>query len=172
VQDPLHSEITIKAYDNLGKATNTGIELAFDQKVTKFWNLSATANIYRNTIFAHSGIIKFPVNQTYSIGKRTDTPMFAKISSQFTLPQNFRIEFNGIWFSAKNIGQGKELSRGGLDLGLRKAFANNKLEINLSGTDIFNTMGIRQKIESTGFNVEYQNFYETQVFSLGIKYKF
>jgi outer membrane receptor protein involved in Fe transport len=172
VQDPLHSEITIKAYDNLGKATNTGLELAFDQKITKSWNMSASANMYRNTIFAHSGSINFPVSQAYSVEKRTDTPMFAKISSQFSLPDNFRIEFNGIWFSAKNIGQGKELSRGGLDIGVRKAFADNKLELNLSGTDIFNTMGIRQEIESSGFNVEYQNFFETQVFSLGLKYKF
>jgi len=172
VQDPLHSEITIKAYDNLGKATNTGIEVAFDQKVTKSWNLSASANIYRNTIFAHSGSINFPVSQAYSVEKRTDTPMFAKMSSQFVLPDNFRIEFNGIWFSEKNIGQGKELARGGLDIGLRRAFAENKLELNLSGTDIFNTMGIRQEIKSAGFNVEYQNFYETQVISLGIKYKF
>jgi hypothetical protein len=44
--------------------------------------------------------------------------------------------------------------------------------MNLSATDIFNTMGIRQKIDGEGFKVEYQNYYETQVFSLTCRYKF
>ena len=56
IQDPLHSEITIKAYDNLGKATNSGLEITFDQMILKQWKISASANIYVNTIFAHSGL--------------------------------------------------------------------------------------------------------------------
>ncbi len=72
--------VTIKAYDNVGRATNLGFEMAFDQKITKIWNLSAT--------------------------------------------------------------------------------------------DIFNTMGIRQNLNANGLRVEYQNYYESQVVSIGAKYKF
>ncbi len=172
IQDPLHREITIKAYDNLGKATNSGLELAIEQKMTKFWSLSASGNVYRNTISAHSGQIKFPVVQSYSIEKRTDTPLFAKLANQLTLPGNLRMEVTGLFFSAKNIGQGKELARGGVDAGLKKSFLKNKLELSFSATDIFNTMGISQEIEGEGFRVEYRNFYETQVFSMACKYKF
>ena len=172
IQDPLHSEITIKAYDNLGKATNTGIELSFDQRAAKNWNLSSSVNIYRNSISAHTGQIRFPVLQTWSVEKRTDTPMFAKVASQFNLFRNYRAEISGIWFSAKNTGQGRELSRGGVDLGLKRSVLKNKLEINLTATDLFNTMGIRQEINGNGFRVEYQNYYETQVISIALKYKF
>jgi len=172
IQDPLHPEITIKAYDNLGKATNSGLEMAIDQKVSKVWTLSASGNVYRNSIFEHSGEIKFPAVQTYSIEKRTDTPLYAKLANQFTLPGNLRMELTGVYFSAKNTGQGKELARGGVDAGLKKSFMQNKLELNLSATDIFNTMGISQEISGEGFRVEYRNFYETQVFSLACKYKF
>ena len=98
--------------------------------------------------------------------------MFAKMASQFNLTEMLRMEITGQFFTARNIGQGRELSRGGIDLALKKSFAGNRLELNLSATDIFNTMGIRQEIDGQGFNVEYQNFYETQVFSLLCKYKF
>ena len=172
LQDPDHEEITVKAYDNLGRATNTGIELAFDQKIAKIWSLSGSVNVYDNTISGHKGMIQFPRPQTYTIEKRSDVPLFAKLNNRLKLPGRIEMELSGIYFSDKNIGQGKELSRGGIDAGLKKTFPNNKLEITLSATDIFNTMGIRQNIQSEGFKVEYRNYYETQVITIGAKYKF
>lgn len=172
IQDPIHSKIMIKAYDNLGRATNSGLEITLDQKITKGWKISASANAYFNTIFPKSGIIDFPQPQAYSISKRTDTPVFAKLTSQVSLPGEIIIEMTGQFFTRKNIGQGKELSRGGIDLGVKKSLAGSRLELYLSATDIFNTMGIRQEIDGQGFYTEYQNFYETQVFTLSAKYKF
>jgi len=172
IQDPDHAEITVKAYDNLGRATNTGLEIAFDQKISKIWSISGSMNVYGNTIFAHSGTIDFPKPQVYRIEKRSDTPMFAKMNNRFKLPWDILLELSGVYFSKKNIGQGKELARGGLDFGLKKNFLKNKLEMNLSASDIFNTMGIRQDIKGAGFKVEYNNFYETQIVTLGLKYKF
>lgn len=172
VQDPIHSEITIKAYDNLGKATNSGIEVTLDQKITTRWKISASANFYLNTIFAHSGIIKFPEPQSYSIAKRTDTPFFAKLVSQLALPGDMIIETTGQFFSTKNIGQGRELSRGGVDIGIKKSMPAARIELNFSATDIFNTMGISQDIDGQGFSAQYRNFYETQIFTLSVRYKF
>jgi outer membrane receptor protein involved in Fe transport len=172
IQDPTHNEITIKAYDNFGRASNSGVEFTFDQKILKQWKLSASANLYRNKIFNHSGQISFPLPQSYSIQERIDIPFFVKLINQFTLPRNFQIETTAQYFSSKNIGQGRELSRGGIDLGVKKSFVNNKLEVNLSATDIFNTMGIHQKIDGEGFKVDYRNYYETQVFTITIRYKF
>ncbi len=172
IQDPSHTEISIKAYDNLGRATNTGVELGFDQKIIKAWKVTASANIYSNTIFEHEGQIKFPEEQSYIIAKRTDVPVYLKMTNQVTLDNDFIFEVTAQYFSAKNIGQGKELSRGGLDFGMKKKFFGNKLEINLTASDIFNTMGLSQRIEADGFNVEYQNYYETQIFLLALKYRF
>jgi len=172
IQDPSHTEISIKAYDNLGKATNTGIEAGFDQNILKSWKVTASANIYSNKIFEYEGKIKFPEEQSYLIPKRTDMPVYIKMTNQVTLGNDFIFELTAQYFSAKNIGQGNELSRGGLDFGMKKKFFGNKLEINLTASDIFNTMGLRQRIEAEGFNVEYQNFYETQIFLLALKYRF
>ena len=172
VQDPSHNEITIKAYDNLGRASNSGVEFTLDQQILEQWKLSVSANLYRNKIISHSGQISFPVPQPYYIEERIDVPFFAKLTSQFTLPRNFQIEATGQYFSSKNIGQGRELSRGGIDLGVKKSVAGNKLEFGLSATDIFNTMGIRQEIDGEGFYVEYQNYFETQIFTFTCRYRF
>lgn len=172
LQDPSHTEISIKAYDNLGKATNTGIEFGLDQKLLKAWKVSASANIYRNTIFEHRGQIKFPEEQSYLIAKRTDLPIYLKMSNQVTIPNKFVFELTAQYFGAKNIGQGKELARGGVDFGVKKMFTGNKFEINFSASDIFNTMGLSQRIVADGFIVEYKNYYETQIFLLAFKFKF
>ena len=172
LQDILHPEITVKAYDNVGRATNAGFEVAADQKIGKIWNLTASFNLYRNTIFAYSGTIDFPVPQPYSIPRRTDNPFFAKLGSRVLLPWNMQLQVDALYFSARNIPQGRELARGGIDAGLKKGMLKGRLELNLTATDIFNTMGIRQNIDGNGFRVKYQNYYESQVISLGAKYKF
>jgi hypothetical protein len=38
--------------------------------------------------------------------------------------------------------------------------------------EIFNDFGIKQEISGDGFTAVYENFYETQIVSLGFKYKF
>lgn len=172
MQDPFNNEITIKGYDNLGRATNIGLELSIEQLIRSGWTVTASANVYRNTIYAHSGQIHFPVTQDYTVEERSDTPFFVKLSSQVMLPNKWKLEFNGQYFSAKNIGQGKELPRGGIDLGVKKAFAGDKFEMSLTATDILNTMILRQEIDGEGFTVEYGNFYESQVVTLALKYKF
>ena len=42
----------------------------------------------------------------------------------------------------------------------------------LSVTDLFNEFGIRQEIDGDGFDAVYENFYESQVVTVGINYDF
>jgi hypothetical protein len=95
-----------------------------------------------------------------------------KLSSTLELPEEFQIQLTAIYFAPVNIPQGKQLSRGSIDLGIKKVLWGGKLEMILSASDILNTYGIRQEIRGDGFSVEYENYYETQVVSLGAKYRF
>jgi hypothetical protein len=78
----------------------------------------------------------------------------------------------GLYLAPKNIPQGKELSRSSIDLGFKKVVWKGKGEITFAFTDIFNQYGIRQEIIGEGFNVLYENYFETQMVRLGLKYKF
>ena len=77
-----------------------------------------------------------------------------------------------MYYSAKNIPQGEQLSRSSVDVGLKKNIWENKGEITLAATDIFNTFGIRQELDGVGFTALYENYYETQIIRVGMKYRF
>lgn len=171
--DERNSEQNIinKVYQNTGESTNTGIEVVFDQRVTKFWALSGSMNWYRNKINTYTGLMYFPYERPFTIDESKDSPWYAKLNNQFSVWKDMRIQLSGNYFAPKGTVQGKELSRWGVDMGIKKAVAKGKVELTLSATDIFNTMGIRQQIDGNGFNAIYENFYETQIFSLGVKIK-
>ena len=59
-----------------------------------------------------------------------------------------------------------------MDLGVSKPIMGDRGEIVFSFVDIFNDFGIKQFIEGDGFNAIYENYYETQVVSLGFNYQF
>jgi len=178
-QDPTDNSVIrreIKAYDNMGRAVNAGMEVIVEQQMAKIWSLSASVNMYRNIIYAHEGTFTFPDPDHpvhYKTNKKSDTPWFGKLSNRLMLPQGLQFELSGVYFSEKKVPQGVERARWGVDFGAKKSLMKGKMELNLSATDIFNAMGIDQRIEKPdGSVVDYQNFYETQIFTLGLKYKF
>lgn len=160
-----------KVYQNTGQSTNTGVEIVFDQKVTKYWSLTGSANWYKNKIDAYTGMMYFPYERPFRIEASSDNPWYAKLSNQLSVWDDMTIQLSGSYFAPKGTVQGEELSRWGVDMGLKKAMAKGKVELTLSATDIFNTMGIRQQINGDGFKAVYENFYETQIFSIGVKVK-
>lgn len=173
IQDPTHPNITVKGYSNVPKATNTGLEVNFDQNVTKVWKLNLSGNLYRNSIRGYSGQIDFPTPVTFATTSQRDTPWYIKSNHLLTLSSRVKCEVGGSYFSSKATAQGAELSRWGVNFGLRTLWLKNALEVNLTATDLFNQMGLRTRVnQGGGYSTFYQNFYETQVFSLNSKYKF
>ena len=45
-------------------------------------------------------------------------------------------------------------------------------ELSITVTDLFNDFGLKHVIDGDGFDAVYENFYETQVVSVGLKRKF
>jgi len=165
-------DIILKSYANTGKAANRGMELVFGQELFDIWELTGNINFYQNHIDAYQGTLYFPYEHTFTVEETTQNSWDFKLSSTLELPKEFQIQLTGIYFAPVNIPQGRQLSRGSMDLGIKKAFWSGKLEMTLSASDILNTYGIRQEIQGDGFHVLYENYYETQVISLGAKYKF
>lgn len=165
-------QIVNKIYQNTGSATNTGIEILASQDISRIWKMAASFNLYSNNIDAYQGILLFPYERTFNIDESSNTAGDAKLNNEFNLPKNWAIQLTAIYYSMKNIPQGKQLSRSSIDLGFKKNIWDKKAEITLSGSDLFNTFGIRQEINGDGFLATYENYYETQIIRLGFKYKF
>jgi len=164
--------IVNRIYQNTGSATNTGIELLFGQDITDTFKVSASFNGYINAIDAYQGTLLFPFERPFFIGESSDPAWDAKLTSEFKLPWEVSAQLTGIHYSAKNIPQGEQLGRSSVDFGLKKTIWDSKGELTLAATDIFNTFGIRQKLDGEGFEARYENYYETQIIRLGMKYRF
>ena len=165
-------DIVNRIYQNTGSATNTGIELLFSQDITNTFKVSASFNGYINAIEAYQGTLLFPFERSFSIDESNDAAWDAKLTSEFLLPLDISAQLTGVYYSAKNIPQGEQLSRSSVDVGLKKNIWENKGEITLAATDIFNTFGIRQELVGVGFTALYENYYETQIIRVGMKYRF
>jgi len=164
--------IVNKIYQNVGSARNFGIEFILNQDITKFWKLTGSINWYKNTIDAYQGQLLFPYARTFTIKKTIDNSADIKLNNQFTLPNDLQIQLTALYYTPKSIPQGKQMARSSVDLGLKKNIIGGKGEVTFSFSDIFNDFGIKQEIDGEGFTAVYENFYETQIFNLGLKYKF
>ncbi len=165
-------DIINRIYENTGRATNSGLEVLFSQDVTSLWKMSASVNFYVNSIDAYEGILLFPFERPFFIDSSSNNAWDTKLSTELTLPKEYTLQLTGVYFSRRNIPQGEQLSRASLDLGIKKILWQNKGEVTLAASDLFNTFGIRQEITGEGFTARYENYFETQIIRLGIKYKF
>jgi hypothetical protein len=95
-----------------------------------------------------------------------------KLGNTFSLRKKYTIQLTGIYCAPINIPQGKQMARSSIDVGIKKVIMTGKGEMNLSASDIFNLNGLVQEIYSKGARASYENYYETQIISLGFKMKF
>jgi outer membrane receptor protein involved in Fe transport len=165
-------DIILKSYANTGEADSWGMEFIFGQALFDIWKLTGNINFYQNHIHAYEGTLYFPYEHTFTVAETTQNSWDFKLTNTLDLPKELQVQLTGIYFAPVNIPQGRQLSRGSIDLGIKKTLWAGKVEMTLSASDILNTYGIRQEIEGDGFDVLYENYYETQVISLGVKYKF
>lgn len=157
---------------NLGNGTNGGLELVFHQMISPNWRLNSSATIYRNTIDAFSGVAYYPYRQDFQSPVSSITTGNFKINSSWKLPRQMEFQFSGVCYAADIIPQGKVKARYSLDFGWKKISKNKKLEWRLSGTDLLNTFQIRKVIIGEGVTIKANNYFETQVVNVGMKWKF
>jgi len=165
-------DVVNKIYSNVGSATNRGVEIILNQTIAKFWKLTGSVNWYSNTIDPYTGTLLFPYQRPFTIEKTTDNSADIKLNNQFTFWENFQIQLTALYYTPKNIPQGKQMERSSIDLGVKTKVLKDKGEITCSFSDIFNNFGIRQDISGEGFTAVYENYYETQILTVGFKYKF
>ena len=166
------STILYNVFQNAGRSWNTGAELVWQQKISKWLSLSANANVYRNTFAAFSVVNKYPVPTTYSAERQELISGNAKLAAVLKTEGHWEGQVSAVWLAPDLLPQGRIGSRFGLDAGLKKSTANGRGEWVLNATDLLNTMQIRKTINGAGFRLVSTDYYETQVVRLGYNWKF
>lgn len=157
---------------NIGEGSNLGFELGFEQTITKFWDVNGSLMWYQNQINAFSGTSIYPYPQPFSFDKTSANTWNFKLNNEIALSEETELQVTAIYYAPDIIPQGETDSRFSFDLGLKKKVFEGKGEITLAATDLFNTFGIRKTIYGNGFTLNAENYYETQVVTVGMKYKF
>jgi outer membrane receptor protein involved in Fe transport len=165
-------DIVNRVYQNVGSGTNTGLEMLFTKDAGEFWELSGSVNWYDNVVDAAETTLLFPIPRPFSIPETKDNTWDLKLNSLFEAPGGFRVQLSLVYYAEKNIAQGRQDSRSSVDIGLSRPVMSGSGEIVFSVTDLFNDFGIRQFIEGDGFDAVYENFYQTQVATIGLNYQF
>lgn len=165
-------DVILKSYANTGESRNWGLEFVFSQRISDYYELSGNLNIYQNRIQAYTGTLLFPYEHTFKVKQTTDNTWDFKIINTFTLAQDIQLQLSALYFAPKNIAQGTQKSRSSIDVGIKQKIWQGKGEWSFAFTDVFNRFGIQQQITGDGFRADYENYYETQIMRVGLKYRF
>lgn len=166
------STILYHVFQNAGRSYNTGVEVVYQQTVSKAFAFNASANLYRNQIDAFSVANKYPVPSLYTSDREEALSGNVKLNGTFHFPKRLDLQLTGIYLAPDIIPQGAIGQRLSVDLGLKKALQGGKGELFFNATDLFNTLNIRKEIRGIGFRYKTTDYYETQVFRIGYTYKF
>ena len=167
-----NSALLYNIFQNAGRSFNTGLELVFQQNLSKMVSFTASGNIYKNKIEAFSVTNKYPVPTVYTSAKQERTSGNVKFNTLLHLPKGYETQISAVYLAPDIIPQGQIGRRYSVDFGVKKAIQKGKGELFLNATDIFNTMQIKKEITGTTFTLMSTDYYETQVVRLGYTYKF
>ena len=126
-----------------------------------FFNVSAS-HINNQAVYEDGGVVDVQAF-TYSIFQQ----------HTFTLGRGYSGEVSG-WYSGPGVWGGVFLYKpsGSLNLGLQKKFLDDKLNVKLSGNDIFFTSGWRGGSSFNGLVSEGRGWYDSRRVSLALSYNF
>ena len=165
-------DIVNRIFENAGDSTQTGVEVLLEQDLSAPWRLTGGVNWYLNDIDAFDTILLFPTTRPFALAASTDDTWDLTLNNQLQLPGSIEVQLSFVYYAERNIPQGTERARSSLDLALTRPVMNDRAELLLTFTDIFNDFAIEREIDGQGFTALYQNFLETQVATLGVRVRF
>ncbi|PQA94597.1 TonB-dependent receptor [Chryseobacterium shigense] len=166
------SNLIYAVFQNAGKSYNSGLEMIWNQKVSKVYSFNLNGNLYRNQINAFSVDNRYPQPVVFSADQQTAISGNLKFNNTLKLSKGLDAQLTAVYLAPDIIPQGKIKSRFSIDMGVKKSVQNGKGELFLNATDLLNTMVIQKQIQGSGFKYTSDDYYETQVIRLGYSYKF
>ncbi|MGI4804844.1 MAG: TonB-dependent receptor domain-containing protein [Janthinobacterium lividum] len=159
-----NSEIQLIQFENVARATTSGLEIIERTEITPKWNFTTNLNFYDTNV-------KGDPSQGF-----VSTSGFAwngNITTNFTLPYNLSGQARFDYQAPQIIAQGKTKTNSGLDAGIRYDFLAKKVaSLSFNARDILNTRRFGSiTSDPTFYNVSQRRFSSRQV-NLTFAYRF
>jgi hypothetical protein len=162
VQDLANSTTTF-GQRNVDEFKDLSATLVAPVKITKSWDIS------NNLTASH---------QDYTLllaGKPLRNEQFflyAQSTSNIQLPKNVRAELNLVYQGPSAYGLYKIAGNWGVDLGFKRSFLKDKMEVSLNATDLFRTRRIIGKANYNGNINEFDQYFSQQSVRFNLRYRF
>ena len=165
-------DIVNRLYENAGDSRQTGVQVYLDRQVTRPWRLSVGGNVFRNTVDAFSTTLLFPTVRPFSLAASRDASWDATFNNRVQLPAAVDLQVNYIFYAGRNVPQGRERARSSFDVSATVPVQQDRIELVLSVSDLFNDFGLVREVDGIGVRTVYENLLETQVAMATVRLKF
>lgn len=165
-------DIVNRVFENAGRSTLTGVQVLFSQDVKGRWRVNASANWFTNAIDALETTLRFPTVRPFTLAASRDDTWDLTVNNQIQLPRGMELSASYVYYAARNVPQGRERDRSSTDVSLKAPVFSQRADLLFTFSDIFNDFAIEHEIDGAGFRALYQNFLETQVATVGLRFRF
>jgi len=159
--DSTHSYM-LTTYKNIASRQNSGFELSLKNRFFRKVELTSTVNLYYSKLFG---------NAEYGLKDRESFSWDARVICNTLITKGFSVQLTGNYRSSSLLPQGKTLPNYSLDAGLKKTFSE-KITVNLSVRDIFNSRKFRSEIFSDNFYQKSERYFQGRTIRLTVSYNF
>ncbi|MBC6991968.1 TonB-dependent receptor domain-containing protein [Hymenobacter sp. BT491] len=154
--------VAAMSFRNYGQATSFGAEMSLNQPLTKWWRLTASGSLFRNSITAATGTEATRNNLTGTL----------RLLNTFNPTPKLDVQLTGNYRAAVITPQGRIEPIYNVDVALRQRLFNDRAALTLRVSDIFNTQRQRLSAYSPGYEATGNFKNETRVGYLGFSWYF
>ncbi len=165
-------DIVNRIFENVGQSAQTGIQLIVEQQIATPWRMSGSVNWFTNDIDALETVLLFPTERPFVLAASRERTWDLTVNNRIQLPSAGELQLSYIYYAGRNVPQGRERARSSLDLAATWPIMNERAELIVTFSDIFNDFAVEREIDGQGFTALYQNFLESQVASVGVRTRF
>lgn len=150
---------------NIGKSQSAGLELVGKAKVTRWFDLTTTANLYYYKLDAFT-------YREQSYDAQEQFSWNARMIANLLLPAGISFQATGNYRSRMAIAQGTRKANYSVDMGLKKNFFDKKLALNLNVRDLFDSRRMKSSTSGTGFTQYSERWFGGRTFGITLTYNF
>lgn len=132
LQDPETGNTTFQQ-DNIDDFVNYNATLIIPVQPLDWWSINNTLNVYHQ---------EFSTNLETGNVENEQTSAYYNLQNTFSLPNDIRLELSGRYFSQFAYGLYTFEPRWSVNIGAKKSFLDDKLEVAINANDIFRTLQI------------------------------
>jgi hypothetical protein len=165
-------DVINKLYQNVGRATQTGIQLVADKQLASSWRVAGSINWYVHEIDSINTTLQFPIERPFFAAGSRDNTWDLSLNNRFRFAGGQEIQLSFVNYAARNAHQGRERARSSLDLAASWPLANERGDVAFTFTDMLADFGVRREFVGQGFTALYENLKETQTARLRMRVRF